>query len=299
MSNSRGEADDASLALPRLASPTDLVRRDSLVLGDGLDVARMLPDGCLDLVYLDPPFGTGTARRALKGREGRFDLEPGVAYHDPDHAGLSPWLRDLLLETRRVLRPGGALFLHLDWRLAHRARLFLEEIYGEEGFLNEIIWHYATGGVPARWFARKHDTILYFRHGEGHTFHRLREVKRLKHRVSRPGVEEFQDAEGWYRYKFLDDVWEIPWLTQDARERTGYPSQKPEALLVRILEAATDPGMWVADFCGGSGTTAAAARRLGRTWLSSDLSPLAIRIARERLEAAGAEFAVVDARLEA
>jgi site-specific DNA-methyltransferase (adenine-specific) len=299
------ESGGRPISLPRLEAPGDLLRGDALVLGDGLDVARMLPDGCLDLVYLDPPFGTGTARRTLRGRAGRFGLGDEVAYDDPgwarlsspDSGGadlslfdpigahLSPWLADLLVETRRVLRPGGALFLHLDWRLAHHARVFLDGVFGETQFLNEIIWHYATGGIPARWFARKHDTILYYRNGPGHTFHRGREVKRLKHRVARPGVVEFQDAEGWYRYRFLDDVWEIPWLTQDARERTGYPSQKPVALLLRILEATTDSGMRVADFCGGSGTTAAAAQRLGRRWISCDVAPLAMRIARERLEA--------------
>jgi DNA modification methylase len=300
-----GESGVGPMSLPRLEAPGDLLHGDALVLGDGLEVARMLPPGCLDLVYLDPPFGTGTARRALKGRAGRFGLGDAVAYHDPVRARLSshdpgraglssrdpggarlsPWLADLLVETRRVLRPGGALFLHLDWRLAHHARVFLDDVFGEAQFLNEIVWHYATGGIPVRWFARKHDTILYYRNGPGHTFHRQREVKRLKHRVARPGVVEFQDADGWYRYRFLDDVWEIPWLAQDARERTGYPSQKPVALLLRIIETATDPGMRVADFCGGSGTTAAAARRLGRRWISCDVAALAVRIARERLMA--------------
>jgi site-specific DNA-methyltransferase (adenine-specific) len=280
-----GESGAGPLSLPRLEDPEDLLHGDALVLGDGLEVARILPQGCLDLVYLDPPFGSGTARRALKGRGGRFGLGERVVYDDPGGAGLSPWLQALLVELRRVLRPGGALFLHLDWRLAHHARVFLDRVFGEEHFLNEIVWHYTTGGIPTRWFARKHDTILYYRNGPGHTFHRQREIKRLKHRVARPGVVEFQDAAGWYRYRFLDDVWEIPWLTQDAGERTGYPSQKPLALLLRILDAVTDPGMRVADFCGGSGTTAAAARRLGRRWISADSAPLAVQIARARLEA--------------
>ncbi len=280
-----GESDSGPVCLPRLEAPEELLQSSALILGDGLDVARMLPPGCVDLIYLDPPFGTGTARRALRGRSGRFALGTEVAYSDPGGGRLSPWLKALLVEARRVLRPGGALFLHLDWRLAHHGRLFLDELFGEAQFLNEIVWHYATGGIPARWFARKHDTILYYRNGPGHTFHRQREVKRLKHRVARSGVEEFQDADGWFRYRFLDDVWDIPWLTQDARERTGYPSQKPVALLRRILEAATDPGMRVADFCGGSGTTAVAAMRLRRRWLSCDSAPLAVRVARDRLAA--------------
>jgi site-specific DNA-methyltransferase (adenine-specific) len=300
MSSLMGDPAAGSISLPRLGAPADLLQDDVLVLGDGLEVARLLTDGRVDLVYLDPPFGTGTPRRVLKGRGDRFGLGDAVAFRDPGGGGVSPWLVELLVEMRRVLRPGGALFLHLDWRLAHHARILLDDIFGPEHFLNEIVWHYATGGIPALWFARKHDTILYYRNGPGHTFHRFRERKRLKHRMSRAGVEEFQDADGWYRYRFLDDVWDIPWLTQDARERTGYPSQKPIALLLRIIEATTDPGMRVADFCGGSGTAAAAARRLGRRWISCDSEPTAIRVARARLEgdleqeaAAGVETAGV------
>ena len=273
---------------------------------DGLELARTLPDGCLDLVYLDPPFGTGRSRRGLRGRGGSFGLADVVAFEDPKHARndederpgragdsrLDPWLGALLVECRRLLRPGGALFLHLDARAAPRARLFLDNLLGQENFLNEIIWHYATGGVPRAAFARKHDTILYYRTGPGHTFHRLREKKRLAHRIHRPGVEEFRDAAGWYRYRFLDDVWTIPWLTQDAKERTGYPTQKPVALLERIVLATTDPGMRVADFCCGSGTTAVAARRLGRAWVACDRSELAIRMTRDRLEGTDLPVAV-------
>jgi len=297
---------------------------DALVRADGLALARALPEGCCDLVYLDPPFGSGVSRRTLKGRGGRFGLGEDVAFADPSprplrsvssgpivrglgglgqpvvpeagvaggrvapEGGVCPWLAALLEETRRVLRPGGALFLHLDYRSVHHARLLLDRLFGADNLLNEIIWHYATGGIPARSFARKHDTILYYRNGPGHTFHRLQEVKRLAHRVNRAGVEEHRDERGWYRYRYLDDVWEIPWLTQDAKERTGYPTQKPLALLERILRAATDPGMRVADFCCGSGTTAVAAAALGRRWIACDQSDLAIRVARERLTAAGA-----------
>lgn len=287
-----------------------------LVEADGLALARSLPDCCLDLVYLDPPFGTGKTRFGLRGRNGRHGLERIVAYHDPKPGtgrrgtpaeqvtagigppdapaagepaatvaagALDPWLHALLRECRRLLREGGALFLHLDPRGAPPWRIALDELLGAENFQNEIIWHYATGGVPRAAFARKHDTILYYRTGPGHTFHRLREKKRLAHRMHRAGVEEFQDDQGWYRYRYLDDVWAIPWLTQDAKERTGYPTQKPLALLERIIRSTTDPTMRVADFCCGSGTTAVAARRLGRAWIACDRSELAVRIARERL----------------
>jgi len=281
------------LLLRDLHSLESHLDRDLLVHGDALATARCLPDACLDLIYLDPPFGAGRKHRVLQGRNGRFGLEPGVAFDDPLERGgpipgMPPWLAPLLAESRRILRVGGALFLHLDYRSAHRARCLLDDLYGSDHFLNEIIWHYATGGIPGRWLARKHDTILYYRNGPGHTFHKLTEKKYLAHRMSRAGVEEFHDEKGWYRYRSLDDVWAIPWLTQDAKERTGYPTQKPLALLRRILEIATDPGDRVADFCCGSGTLAVAARDLRRRWLSVDVSGVAIEVACRRLDGVSA-----------
>lgn len=251
-----------------------------LVQADALALAGSLDSGTVDLVYLDPPFGTGTTRRMLPGRAGG-GIAPGEAYADPrtdPAAQLGLWQ-----EVRRVLRPGGAFFLHLDWRTVHASKLLLDGVFGADNFLNEIIWHYATGGIPTRWFARKHDTILYYVHGSGHTFRRLEEKKYLAHKMSRKGVPEYQDERGWYRYRSLDDVWEIPWLTQDAKERTGYPTQKPVALLTRILEACTEPADLVADFCCGSGTTAVAAMRLGRRWIVGDRSPQAVAVARRRI----------------
>jgi DNA modification methylase len=259
-------------------SPSRLVR------ADGLELARSLASGEIDLVYLDPPFGSGRSRALLRGREARFGLGEGIAYADPGRAGRpSRWLTGLCREVHRLLRPGGAFFLHLDWRTVHRAKILLDRIFGVENFQNEIVWRYATGGVPGRAFARKHDTILYYVKGAGHTFHRLQEKKYLAHRMGRRGVPEYRDERGWYRFRYLDDVWEIPWITQDARERTGYPTQKPVALLERILCAASDPRDLVADFCCGSGTTAVAAARLGRRWIASDVSPMAISLTANRL----------------
>ncbi|MBK8232970.1 MAG: site-specific DNA-methyltransferase [Candidatus Eisenbacteria bacterium] len=259
---------------------------DRLIRADGLEVARGLPDGSLDFVYLDPPFGAGRTHATLRGRGNRGALAGRRAYADPGTDGApSPWLTALLGEMPRLLRPGGAIILHLDWRTVHRAKVLLDDLLGAENFLNEIIWHYATGGIPGRWFARKHDTLLYYRNGGEHHFERMTIKKYLAHRMSRRGLPEYRDEGGWYRYRSLDDVWEIPWLTQDAKERTGYPSQKPEALLERILRATTRVGDLVADFCVGSGTTAAVARRLGRAWLAVDREPLAIDVTRARLDA--------------
>lgn len=255
-----------------------------LLRAEALTLARALFDDCLDCLYLDPPFGAGRTHLTLKGRSGRRPLGERVAYDDPANAESEEWLTRLLRETPRILRRGGVLLVHLDWRTVHRTKILLDEILGAQNFLNEIIWHYATGGIPTRWFARKHDTILFYRNGDGHTFHRLQQKKYLAHRMSRKGVPEYHDAGGWYRYRYLDDVWDIPWLTQDAKERTGYPTQKPIALLERLIQATTNEGDLVADLCAGSGTTAVAAMRSGRRFLVADRESLAIDVMRSRLD---------------
>lgn len=229
----------------------------------------------------------------MRGRDDRFGLGRGEAYADPKSTsaqGLPEWLGELCRQSHRVLSDRGMFFLHLDWRLAHHARIFLDETFGPDRFLNEIIWHYATGGIPTRWLARKHDTILFYAKGPKHNFHRLQEKKYLAHKMSRKGVPEYKDERGWYRFRYLDDVWEIPWLTPDSKERTGYPTQKPLRLLERIFEISTDPGDTVADFCCGSGTVAVAAAKSGRNWLCSDRSELAVDVVRDRLLAEDVDF---------
>lgn len=174
------------------------------------------------------------------------------------------------------LRPGGILVLHLDPRTAPLARVRLDEMLGGDAFLNEIVWHYRTGGIARDRLPSKHDTLLVYRKGGGHTFHQLREKRYLAHRASRRGVEEHRDARGWYRYARMDDVWAIPAVTADARERLGYPTQKPEALLARLLDTFTNPGDTVVDLTCGSGTTLAAAQRAGRMWIAGDEDERAI-----------------------
>lgn len=250
-----------------------------LVHADCLTTSREVVAGTVGLVYADPPFGTG---RSQPFRSGLTQRESPLL----DRGGWGAWWEtwepriDAMLATAK---PSGVFVLHLDSRLAPYARVRLDGRLGAEHFLNEIVWHYRSGGVPRDRFAQKHDTLLVYRTGKGHTFHRLTERRDLAHRAMRAGVEEFQDEKGWYRYAAMDDVWEIGHIAPDARERLGYPTQKPEALIERLVLAFTNEGDVVADFACGSGTLPAVAQRLGRAWVAGDRDPRAIVCAAGRL----------------
>lgn len=259
----------------------------SLYLGDNLEVMADLRGESLQLVYADPPFGTNRGRR---GGNGEFE----DSWVDP--AAYIAWLHPRIEQIRRLLSPAGTLYLHLDRRSAHHARLLLDEIFGARNFQNELIWHYTGGGRGTRYFTHKHDNILVYHKGPGYKFNAeaVREPYAPASGYARSGIT----ASSGKLYmphplgKVMDDVWSIPIINPLSRERTGYPTQKPEALLRRMVLASTDPGDLVLDpFCG-SGTTAAAAHRLGRDWIAIDSSQVAIDITRRRLEALGAEVSV-------
>jgi site-specific DNA-methyltransferase (adenine-specific) len=271
-----------------------------LAHADALDLLERIPDGSIDLVYLDPPFGTGVARAGSTGNRYPDALPAGLDGH-------LAWLRRLLTQTHRVLRPTGSIFLHLDWRVAHRARIALDEIFGEPCFRNEIVWRYGLGGgAPRDAFARKHDTILFYARAAGATFHAERGPVTAAMEAKYAHVDElgrrYQNAHGRRYYlqggKRLDDVWEIPALSPTARERVGWPSQKPLALLERIVRAASNPGGCVLDPCCGSGTALVAAARLGRRAVGGDREANAVELTATRLaEVAGPHGSAVVTRV--
>jgi site-specific DNA-methyltransferase (adenine-specific) len=286
----RADAGRAGLTEP--PGDVDLPAGGGVVLAPALDVLHRLPDESVDLIYVDPPFGTGQTRRlesirtgtGAKTRRGfgertyQYEVVSSHAYKDDMR--LEEYLGFLELhlgEAQRVLRYDGSLYLHLDFHAAHHARLLMDDVFGSERFLNEIVWAYDYGGRPRDRWPRKHDTILWYAKGDRWTFNRD-DVDRVPYMA--PGLVGPEKAA---RGKLPTDVWWMTIVPTNSRERTGYPTQKPEALLTRIVLASSNPGDLVLDFFCGSGTTGAVAKRLGRRFLLVDENPAAIEIARRRL----------------
>ncbi len=265
--------------------------------GDALDELATWRDGTLDAIYIDPPFGTGIMRT---GRGHRY----ADRADDPD--AFVAWLLPMLEHGRRVLAPHGSLFVHLDYRAVHYVKVALDRLFGRDLLVNELIWCYAVGGKSRRGFGRKHDTILWYGRSADWAFYpdAVRVPRRAgSHmRVVLDGgtpVQEKTDRKTGrvYRYpvhagKVPEDWWtDIETLNHSDRERTGWPSQKPERLVERILSAVTRPGDRVADWFAGSGTTAAVAQRLGRRFVAVDREPAAIEVCVARLATQGRALA--------
>ena len=255
----------------RVRRPERRVAQGAIVHADNLPVLRSLPDGCAGLIYTDPPFNTGRDRASP-----RIDAEWPDAFDD-----YLAFLEPRLIEMQRLLAPTGALYLHLDYREAHYVKVLLDRIFGRRRFLNEIIWAYDFGGRPKRRWPAKHDTILvYVQDPAGYTFN-VDEIDRIPYMA--PGLVGPEKAA---RGKLPTDVWWHTIVGTAAKERTGYPTQKPQALAERILRAASNPGDLVLDPFAGSGTVGAAADALGRRYLLIDRNDAAIEVIRARLPGA-------------
>lgn len=252
---------------------------DRLIYGECLATMQALPAGSFDLIYIDPPFFTGSERRL------QYNQQRGPSYDDTWEHGLQDyldWLEARLAVMRELLQPHGALLVHLDWHAVHYVKVMLDRLFGSRHFQNEFIWHYSGGGASRIRFARKHDTILYYtRSATAWTFHADRVREPYKWTDGQPRADG--SARDLTRGKLPDDVWVHHALLPWAQESQGYPTQKPLELLTRLLLATTDTGDAVGDFFCGAGTTAAAAQRLGRRWVSVDDSRAAICLAAERL----------------
>lgn len=263
-----------------------------IYLGDNLPVLRKLGSASADLIYIDPPFNTGTtqkrtritARRSETGSRNGF----GGARYDVDHVD-SPtyadsfddyleFLKPRLVEAHRVLKASGSLFLHLDAREVHYAKVMLDGIFARDCFRNEIIWAYDYGGKPRDRWPAKHDNILWYsREPQGYTFN-YDAIDRVPYMAP-----ELVGPEKAARGKIPTDVWWMTVVPTNSREKTGYPTQKPLKLLERIVRVHSNPGDLVLDFFAGSGTTGMAAANLGRRFLLVDSSGEALDVMRKRL----------------
>jgi site-specific DNA-methyltransferase (adenine-specific) len=279
----------------RLLTATDkLVLDDDLIVqGDNADALARLPDGAFDLLYMDPPFNTGRAqarrtllavadpkgeRKGFGGRRYRTELLNKLSFQD----GFDDYLEFLeprLRRARELLAPDGTLYFHIDYREAHYCKLLLDEVFGRDAFLNELIWAYDYGAKPRRRWPAKHDTILVYVRTPGAHHFDAESVDREPYMA--PGLVGAEKAR---RGKRPTDVWFHTIVPTNGTEKTGYPTQKPEGVLRRIVQASSRPGGWCLDPFAGSGTLGAVCQQLGRRFVLVDSNPVAIQTMLQRLD---------------
>ena len=262
-----------------------------IYLGENLSILKTLPSESVDLIYIDPPFNTGKeqARRSIRvrrddggdrvgfgGQSYSTELLNERAYQDSFDDFLS-FLRPRLLEAWRLLKAQGSLYFHIDYREAHYCKIMLDEIFGRENFINEIIWAYDFGGRPKNRWPAKHDTIFFYaKDAKIYTFNRD-DIDRIPYMA--PGLVGEEKAK---KGKLPTDTWWHTIVGTNSKEKTGYPTQKPLGVLERIIRASSNPGDLVLDFFAGSGTTGAACLKLGRYFALVDNNPQAIEVMQKR-----------------
>jgi site-specific DNA-methyltransferase (adenine-specific) len=270
-------------------------RANRILLGENLELLPRLADESFQLVYIDPPFNTGRvqARKTLatvadqhgertgfQGRRYSARLLAESSYRDSFEDYLA-FLAPRLEHARRLLAADGTLYFHIDYRESHHCKLLLDEIFGRDCFLNEIVWAYDYGARTKRRWPSKHDTIfVYVKHPTAYYFD-SEHVDREPYMA--PGLVTAEKAA---RGKLPTDVWWHTIVPTNGHEKTGYPTQKPEGIIRRMVQASTRPGDWCLDFFAGSGTLGAVAAKLGRRYVLIDSNPEAVRVMRARLASA-------------
>ena len=276
---------------------------DLVVHGDNLPIISALPDESFRLIYIDPPFNTGrtqrrqalTTQRSAEGTRvgfggNSYDTIKGILYsYDDTFADYWEFLEPRLQEAWRLLDDRGTLYLHLDYREVHYAKVALDALFGRDSFLNEIIWAYDYGARATKKWPSKHDTILVYVKNPKNYYFNNEEVDREPYMA--PGLVTAEKAA---RGKLPTDVWWHTIVSPTGKEKTGYATQKPEGILRRIVQASSQPGDWVLDFFAGSGTTGAVAQALKRRVVLVEQNPAAIEIITSRLSSQTA-FAKVSA----
>lgn len=265
-----------------------------LYYGDNLDIMhKHIPDNSVDLIYIDPPFFSSKAYEVIFG-----DAKEKRMFEDRWKGKVGfyvDWMIPRLTQMQRVLTATGSIYVHLDWHAVHYIKIAMDNIFGYDNFLNDIVWHYRRWSGEAKRFQKMHDTILFYAKENGkqkfnilYTPYTEKSLARKQHYHTRIKGDDVYVTSISPKGVRENDVWTIPLINSQAKERLGYPTQKPESLLRRIIEASSDPNDIVADFFCGCGTTLAVAQQLGRRWVGCDVSPTALRLVKQRLIKYGA-----------
>jgi site-specific DNA-methyltransferase (adenine-specific) len=269
-------------------------QKNLIYCGDNLSILRNIADGIVDLIYIDPPFNTGKRQirtqvkvsRSLKGDRKGFNgqkyqtIKLGTRDYVDIFDDYLEFLTPRLEEAYRILSLKGTFYFHIDYREVHYCKVLLDQIFGRNSFLNEIIWAYDYGAKPKTKWPPKHDNILvYVKDPRNYTFN-VNEIDRIPYMA--PGLV---CAEKAAKGKLPTDTWWHTIVPTTSKEKTGYPTQKPRALLDRMIRASSDPGDLVLDFFAGSGTTGESCLRLNRRFILIDDSEQAMQVMAQRFSA--------------
>ena len=304
--------------------------QNKIIRGECLSACAYLKEQGIqvDLVYIDPPFASGAdyakkvyirrnplVAKAIEQAESELDVEELKAFEEKmygdvwDKERYLNWMYENLMAIKSVMSDEASIYVHLDWHIGHYVKILMDEIFGEDNFKNEIVWYYYNKMPDKRkpLFTRSHDTILLYAKSSAEdtvfnllTEKRAESVKQLVRKKVDGKMVNARDEEGNVMYResderILDDIWRLPMLQPAVKnEPVGYATQKPEALLERVIQASSNEGMLVADFFGGSGVTAAVANKLGRRFIHCDIGVNSIQTVRDRLLANKAEFEVLE-----
>ncbi len=341
-------ADDVSMVLQRGMPLYEMEKQETVggnpdgnlvIRGECVSACAYLKDQGIqvDLVYIDPPFASGAdyakkvyirrnpkVAEAIAQAEQELDMDELKAFEEKmygdvwDKEKYLSWMYENLMAIKSVMSETASIYVHLDWHIVHYVKILMDEIFGEDCFSNDIVWHYSGWNKKLKnSFEKRHDTLLYYcLDDNGKNFNSFfeqweSEDEYIKKRKQKPLIDEngrryvLSDAGGGKRVAryldeaikegvVVDDVWDIDKINNSAKESVDYSTQKPEVLLERIIKASSNEGMLVADFFGGSGVTAAAASKLGRRFIHCDISLNSIQTTRDRLKADGAQFEVLE-----
>ena len=323
-------ADDVSMTLQRGMPLYEMEKQETV--GENADGNMVIRGECVsacaylkeqgiqvDLVYIDPPFASGAdyakqvyirrnpkVAEAIKQAEKELDIDELKAFEEKmygdvwDKEKYLNWMYENLMAIKSVMSETASIYVHLDWHIGHYVKVLLDEVFGEDRFRNEIVWGYRTGGTSKTCFAKKHDTLFFYSKSDDYTFnlqyYKSYQEKKYNFNEKYPELWD-EEKQKWYHNAVCRDVWEdinVIGTEADGSESVDYATQKPGALLERIINASSNCKMVVADFFGGSGVTADVANKLGRRFIHCDIGLNSIQTTRDRLKADGAEFDVLE-----